>query len=146
MLTCPATSPPDAAIGASENGATCCPTHLVGSASSRSRQWSLSAADIMDGNTDLPRPVGRTTIWSRWLSTCERSVSSPHQNVGTDAIFRVSPSTARASRGRNGASPGLSNTPLPRVFTTVTVPRRQASASPTTPSRDAGLRSNGSDQ
>src|SRR6478609_3564275 len=146
MLTCPATSESDDAIGASENGATCCPTHLVGSASSRRRQFSFSAADIIDGNTDLPRPVGRTTICSRWLSTWDLSESSPHQNVGTDAIFRVSPSTALASRGRNGASPGLSSTPLPRVLTTVTVPRRQASASPTTPSRDAGLRSNGSDQ
>ena len=101
MLTWPATSPPAVAIGASENGATCWPTHRVGFG--RQPQPPASPgprADIIAGKIDFPRPVGRSTIWSRCASTCERWVSSPHQNVGTDGIFSVSPSTARASRGR----------------------------------------------
>ena len=67
-----------------------------------------------------------------------------NQKVGTDGSFTVSPSTARATPGRNGARPGFSSTPLPRVLTTVTVPRRQASARPTTPSREPGLTAGGS--
>ena len=58
----------------------------------------------------------------------------------------LSPSTALAMPGRKCAKPGLSRTPLPSVFTTVTVPRRQASVSPTTPSLDPGRRSNGSEK
>ena len=146
MLTCPAASPFGAAIGASENGVCSCPTHRNGSALTRSRQDSCCSRVSRAGNTERPRSVGRSTICSKCASTWDLSESLPHQWVGTDSSFSVSPRIALASCGRNGSIPGLSRMPLPSGLTTVTVPRRQASVSPTTPSREFGRRSSGSDQ
>ena len=133
------------AIGASENASTCCPTHRVGWAEIRSASVARARADRSDGTTEAPRPVGRMIIESRFASTCARSRSRPHQNVGADVSASGSPSNAFDSAGRNGNRPGFSSTPLPMVLTTVTVPRRQASVNPTTPSRESGRSASGSD-
>ena len=58
--------------------------------------------------------------------------------MGTDGRRRSWPSSASASFGRKASRAGFSSTPLPRVLTTETVPRRQASTSPGTP--EVGVR------